>query len=220
MDIAQLFSRTMLIFSISSILDSLFFIGVYSFARFFRIPIRRLTVGIGCLIFAACIIIGLLPVVEAQSLQSNEMLAKGSVLLGILAIFVTLYSFCEWTTRRWYVFIKKRTQSWLMCTARGLFLYMRAYHQWFGWIVFATSAAHGVFFVVLLFVLPADVPPSGVTGIITGLVAFGILTLLAALGLWIDHKVKHKQLSTKMRLFHFVTAFAFVISIVIHLFLR
>jgi hypothetical protein len=121
--------------------------------------------------------------------------------------------------RGWYLFIKKKALPALARWSRTILLFFRNQHLFFGWLVLVTATAHAFFFVPAMLGLPLQ-EVLNESGIATGLIAWGLLLCLVALGLWIAYAVRHKRRFQRLRLVHVIVALVFIAGFLLHIVLQ
>jgi hypothetical protein len=137
-------------------------------------------------------------------------------MLGLISVASACYAFAQWTTRGGYRLIKLRGGSRIKTLARQMLMFLRSYHRFFGWGVFAAATAHLLFYLPLLATMPwqtALVQPA----VLTGLLAWVILAFLVGLGLWIEYAMKLKSLVRWVKFIHIGMAFAFFLFTFLHI---
>jgi hypothetical protein len=181
------------------------FLFGYSILRWARISVN----------WATWIIGGLLILLSAANCffvfmpdQFNTFRVGG--LLGFFSLFIGMYALAQWGVRTGYIWGKKRAIRFPVQAMRNLLLFLRKHHQFFGWLVLITAAAHALAY------LP-EYTRIASKWWITGLIGLALLGFLTGLGLWIERQVKLKRLSTKARLIHIITAITFFVVIYLHL---
>jgi hypothetical protein len=89
------------------------------------------------------------------------------------------------------------------------YLYTRAHHQFFGWLVAITASAHAIYFLVF----SRESPPRWT---LTGLAAWAALGLLVLIGLLIDRARRHRRSIRRIEPLHIGAALLFVALFVVH----
>jgi hypothetical protein len=133
----------------------------------------------------------------------SNLVGAWAVVLGVAAVAI-------WVTRKIYIQVKKRQWPDFDLT-KSTMLYLRRHHILLGWATLVTVSAHGIYYLLQY--------PNKQTQIVTGLIAWGALVVLVALGLLLDFKIQSKQKSRRVRVSHFALAAFFIIGMLIHLML-
>ena len=98
-------------------IDTVFFLGGYSVLRVLRISVNWVV-----WIFGYLIIIASAALCYSVSTPTYSFGDRGfSNLLGVFSFLIALYAASQWISRRWYVFIKKRTISFFVQQSRNFF---------------------------------------------------------------------------------------------------
>lgn len=204
--VVNIASRLILL-SILATIDFFFLIGSYGVLSVLRIPVNWVTWIIGSLIIAASAALCVSIVIP-----NSLMLGNGySNILGVLSFAVAVYTANQWTTRKWYVAIKKRAGAVLVKPSRNVLLFLRKYHLFFGWVVAAAAVAHAVYFLPIL-------TRVSWYEVVTGFVALGILGLSVVLGvsMWVMVSVRKKPMPKIVHTVHAALTIAFFIALVLH----
>lgn len=189
--------------------DFCFLLTSYGILRALRISVNWITWIAGSLILTAsvamCITIALPNLFPAP-------LKAGGNLLGALAFLVAVYAACQWTTRQWYLRIKKNASQWLKQSSKNVLMFLRKHHIFFGWIVGAGSVAHMIFFFPIL-------ERTSFYEEVTGFIAIGILALIALLGawLWIETSIRRRRMPRVMHTIHAALSIAFFVVLFLHI---
>lgn len=133
-----------------------------------------------------------------------------SNLVGAWAVVLGLAAVAIWIARKFYVEVKKRQWPDFDLT-KSTMLYLRRHHILLGWATLFAVSAHGIYYLLLY--------PDKLTQIVTGLVAWGSLVVLVALGVLLDYKIIGKQKSRSIRIYHFAWAVVFILGMLVHLML-
>jgi hypothetical protein len=196
-----------------SILGTIIFfllMGGYGVLRGLRIPVDWVTWIIGTLFMAASVLLCLsilLPNWFGEARISGN-------LLGLVSFLVAVNSASQWTVRRWYVSIKRRTTSLLVNGSRNILLFLRKHHVLFGWVVALTAIGHTVYYLPILAQLRQH-------EVITGFIALGILVLSVLLGIWIwlNVTVRKQRMPQRVHTIHSALAIAFFATLMVHMML-
>jgi hypothetical protein len=89
--------------------------------------------------------------------------------------------------------------------SRSLWKLFRQRHVFFGWIVFASGAAHSLYFLIFL--------PRNMNGVVSGLLALAVMAVLVLLGYVVDNKARTNKLIKNI---HMVLGILFIASILFH----
>lgn len=185
-------------------IDFVCLVMTYRFLKLIRIPVGWATVSIGLLIGGASVWLcgaALAEVTGADRGSSN--------LIGALSFLIAVFALSQWTTRQWYLVVKWAAIRPVAKATRGMLLYLRDHHMFFGWLVLLTATAHAVILIPFWSHLSQY-------EVVTGFVALAVLALLTALGQWIELRVRRKQLAPNARWLHTVLAFAFLAAFALH----
>lgn len=189
-------------------IDSVFFLGGYSALRVLRISVNWVVWILGYLIIVASV--ALCYSVSSPTYSLRDVVFGN--LLGAFSFLISMYAASQWVSRRWYVFIKKHTLSFVVQQSRNFLLFVRKHHTFFGWIVVAAAVAHMAVYLPML---------SEVRGyeIITGFIVIGILALSVLLGIWIWFVTKIRKQRTPMLVHkaHSILTVAFLLALVAHI---
>ncbi len=199
-----LIGRSILVVVISTI-DFFCLIGSYGLLRLLHISVNWITwiIGTFLIVVSTLFCLSLIaPVGVSADLGTSN-------LLGFIAFLIAVDSWSQWIARRSYLLFKRGALPWLTQRVRNAFLFLRKQHQFLGWLVVITAAAHALYFLPIL----ARV---SLYEVITGFIALAILALGAGLGWWIELAVRRKRASQRLRLLHFVVAIAFVLAFIVH----
>jgi hypothetical protein len=183
-------------------------IGGYSVLRRLRISVDRVTRIVGTVLMAASVVLCL-------SILRPDFDGRTSGygnLLGRLSFIVAIYSASQWTTRQWYMRVKRRTTSWLVRGSKNVLLFLYKQHTFFGWVVTLTAIGHMVpYLPVLKEVRQYDA--------ITGFIALGILVFMVLLGMWMWFQVtvKKQPMPQRVHTIHAVLAIAFFVTLLLHM---
>lgn len=133
--------------------------------------------------------------------------------LAAFATIIMFYSLSLFLFRQ--VFIKFSQRFGLVREQIRLFLaFLRKHHILFGWLVFISVIAHGLYFI------PYVHSPYLQIRLITGIIAFTALSALTLLGLYMQWRKMHGNFSHNTRLVHTVIGFLFAFLVAIHIILR
>jgi hypothetical protein len=201
----RLLAETILLLILAAI-DVSIFIGSYGILRLLGISVNWATWIVGTLIISLSVYVCLLTLFPGTSVRNAGL----SNLLGMFSFLIAVHSGGQWTTRRWYLLVKKRATATIVKPSRELLLFLRQHHQFLGWLVVITAVAHVVFFLPYLSTLPF-------MRVITGVVALSVLAVLALFGLWIEYRIKKKRLTQKARVVHALLAITFFITFIVHI---
>ncbi|BCL77749.1 hypothetical protein ccbrp13_02140 [Ktedonobacteria bacterium brp13] len=190
------------------IIDSVFFIGSYGVLRVLRISVNWVVWILGYLIIVASVAVCYSIFTPTYSLRD---VGYGN-LLAVFSFGITVYAVSQWVSRRWYVFIKKRTLSFVAQQSRNFFLFARKHHALFGWIVASAAIAHMAVYLPIL-------SEAKEYEIVTGFIAIGILALSVLLGVWIWFvtSVQKKRTPKLVHTTHSILTVVFLLSLAIHI---
>lgn len=186
-------------------IDAGFLFVSYGVLRLIHISVNWTTWLVGSLIIAASAYTCLLVFLPATPVRGSGL----SNVVGAFSFLVAIHAANQWTTRRWYIVVKKGAARWLAGPIREVLLFLRRHHQFLGWLVVITAEAHTFYFLQDLTRFPAF-------KIITGFIALAILLAMAFIGLLIEYAVRHKRVSQKIRIVHSLLAIAFFAAFVAH----
>lgn len=189
------------------VIDSVFFLGVYSTLRVLRIPVNWVVWIIGYLIIIASVIL-----CYSISTPTYARYVGFGNILGIVSFLITVYSASQWASRHWYVYIKKRISSSFVQQSRNFFLFVRKHHTFFGWIVAIAAVAHMAVYLPTL-------SETRSYEILSGFIAIGILTLSVLLGIWIwlFTNIRKQSPPKLVHKVHSILAVAFLFSLAAHI---
>jgi hypothetical protein len=105
--------------------------------------------------------------------------------------------------------LKERLPS-LLPLLKELMLFLKRNHTFFGWFILIVAISHGAYFLIYRV--------REAVFMYTGLAAFAGLLAVSGLGIYIGLANKKKKPSGKYRKWHFVSAVAFVVLFLIHLY--
>jgi hypothetical protein len=218
MYIFQLALQQISILLMLHLVASLFLLTVSAVLRLVHASVHRFTWGTGKLLIVVSLLFCLVAFLPDPFFISHSQLLIGSSLLGVISIYISIYSISQWTMRGWYLLLKKRPGSLLTRYVRNVLLFLRTYHYLFGWLVLVTATAHAAYFLppYLRGQLPDTATARLVVG--TGLLEWALLALLVTLGLATAYAIKHKHTLRKIRLFHLLTSLAFIACFLLHLY--
>jgi hypothetical protein len=182
--------------------DGLIGLGFYGLVRLLRVPVNWITLIIGSFFILASLYLGMDSMIQGHP---DPGLSNS---LGFLSYFIAIYAAGQWLARRWYLVAKRHTGRFLTRAARTLYLYTRAHHQFFGWLVAITASAHAIYFLVF----SRESPPRWT---ITGIAAWAALGLLVLIGLYID-RVRRKRSIRRIEPLHIGASLLFVVLFVVH----
>ncbi len=200
----DLAGRSILVLVISTI-DFFCLIGSYGLLRLLHISVNWITwiIGTFLIVVSALFCLSLVaPIGVSADIGTSN-------LLGAIAFLIAIDSWSQWVARRSYLLFKKSALPWLTQRVRNAFLFLRKQHQFLGWLVVITAAAHALYFLPIL----ARV---SLYEVVTGFIALALLGLGAGLGWWIELAVRRKRASQSLRLLHFVVAIVFVLAFIVH----
>jgi hypothetical protein len=206
--VETIFTRSILLLVLCGF-DFGFLLTSYGVLRALRISVNWTTWIAGSLIIlassAVCLTIAL------PSLFPVPVKASGN-LLGLIAFFVAIYAASQWTTRQWFLRVKKDADQWLKQSSKNVLMFLRKHHIFFGWVVGAGSVAHMVFFFPILERISFFEE-------VTGFVAIGILALIALLGawLWIETALRKRRMPKTVHTIHAALTIAFFVVLFLHI---
>ncbi len=187
------------------LLNFAFIISSYALLRFLHISADWVAWLIAALLIFLSVINSLLAFAPYPSLYTF----RGDIIYGAFSLGVAVYSASQWIMRQGYLLLKRRAWSFLVRATRQVFLFLRAHHQLFGWVVLATATAHGLSYIFLI----GRVSPEA---LISGVILWLILLILTALGLLIEYRIKQKRLARRARWLHSVLALIFFVAFLTH----
>ena len=190
--------------SILGAIDFFCLLVCYGCLKLARVPIGWVTVSIGLLIGGASVWLcgaALAAVTGADRGSSNA--------IGAVAFLIAVFALSQWITRQWYLVVKRTAIRPLARGSRGILMYLRDHHMFFGWLVLLTATAHAVILIPFWSHLSQY-------EVVTGFVALAVLAALTALGQWIELRVRRKLLAPNLRLLHTVLALAFFAAFALH----
>jgi hypothetical protein len=177
-------------------------LGFYGLLRLLRLPVNWLTIIIGSFFILASFYLGMDSMIQGHP---DPGLSNS---LGFLSYCIAIYAAGQWFARRWYLAAKRRLGRFLVREVRNLYLYTRAHHQFFGWLVAITASAHAIYFLVF----SRESPPRWT---ITGIAAWAALALLVLIGLYID-RVRRTRSIRRIEPLHIGASLLFVALFVVH----
>lgn len=197
-----------IVFSVLGTVDYFLLIGGYSILRGLRISVNWVTWILGTLLMAASAVL-CLSILFPNHFGAARKLGN---LLGVIAFLVAVYSASQWTTRQWYVQLKRRTTSVLVQGSRNVLLFLRKHHIFFGWVATLTTLGHMAYYLPIL-------AQSQQYEIISGFIALGILALIVLLGMWIwlQTTVRKQRTPRMVQTIHSVLAVAFLVVLLAHM---
>lgn len=189
--------------------------GGFWVTRLLRIPVAWVTwavAGIFILISGLTALFLFWP--EPSTLDNlgrlSALVDRNNNALGNFAVALSFCAFGQWTTLRGYqLIIKQRVWTYLVSQVRHFLMFVRKYHQLFGWLVIATATGHALSYIYRLDKIEAKT-------LISGLICWLFLAGLAGLGLWMDNLTGKKLPTKNLRLIHFGTALLFFAVLLIH----
>jgi hypothetical protein len=187
------------------LLNFAFIISSYALLRFLHISPHWVAWSIGSLLIFLSVVNALLVFAPYPSLYTF----RGDIIYGAFSLGVAVYAASQWITRQGYLLLKRRAWSVLVRGARQAFLFLRAHHQLFGWVVLATATVHGLSYIFLI----GRVSPNA---LISGIILWLILLVSISLGLLIEYAIKRKRLARRARWLHSVLALVFFVAFLAH----
>lgn len=206
--VETMFTRSVLLLILCGF-DFCFLLTSYGVLRVLRISVNWMTWIVGSLIITAsvalCLAIALPNLLPGQAKESGN-------LLGALAFFVAVYAASQWTTRQWYLRVKKGAGQWLKQSSKNVLMFLRKHHIFFGWVVGAGSVAHMIFFFPILEQIDFYEE-------VTGFIAMGILALIVLLGawLWIETTLRRRRMPKAVHTIHSALTIAFFVVLFLHI---
>lgn len=206
--IETMFTRSVLLLILCGF-DFCFLLTSYGVLRVLRVSVNWITWIAGSLIITASAAV-CLAVLWPNALPTP--IRGGGNIVGLIAFFVAVYAASQWTTRQWYLRVKKDAGQWLKQSSKNVLIFLRKHHTFFGWVVGAGAVAHMVFF----FPIMANI---SLYEEITGFIAIGILALIALLGvwLWIESALRKKRMPKTVHTIHAALTIAFFIVLFLHI---
>lgn len=204
----QLISRfvgLLILFTVLGTIDFSFLLVSYGVLRLLHLSVNWATWLVGALIILASGYTCLLVFFPNTSIRDVGL----SNLIGAFSFLIAVHSGSQWTTRRWYLVVKKGTASWATKATREVLLFLRKQHQFLGWLVLITAEAHTFYFLQYISRSPSF-------KIITGFGALALLLILSILGLLVDYMKRRKHATQTMRRVHALLTIAFFIAFVVH----
>ncbi len=184
-------------------IDIAVFLSGYAVLRALGISLHWVTLIIGGLFMGVSAVTGVLALTPGVSpLQHDQ-------LLGIMAFLVAIYAGSQWTVQQGYRRIRNETLPRLKAAVRQLLLFLRAHHQFFGWLVVITASGHAASYLPILGQVSAN-------RLLTGLLAWLALAALSLLGLWMERNTGKPGIIPQARYVHSLTALVFFALLVVH----
>lgn len=121
------------------------------------------------------------------------------VMDGFLNKMIIIFSICAIA-----LFFGGKLRS-IVGGTKKIWLFLKARHVLFGWIVAAAATSHSVYFLVFL--------PQQMSITISGLVALGIMASLVVIGFYFDKKARANK---RIRIIHTILGFSFIASLIYH----
>ncbi|MDQ2716841.1 MAG: hypothetical protein M3Z08_18200 [Chloroflexota bacterium] len=198
-----------------TLLASILLLVVFGGIRLVRLPSSWVIISIGGLLLIYSIGTILSDQSHGRPIPLPAILARGGSMAGLVSMVAALYASDQWTARVWYVWMKRRTGRWFSTVFRLLLLFLRQYHQLFGWAVLAIVTLHALLYIPLLLTLSVTAALTQ-PAVLTGLLAWSILTFLVELGVWVEFAIRHKRVPPRARLVHSLTALGFFLLTLMH----
>lgn len=196
-------------YMILAVMDFLFLIGSYSVLRTLHISVHWVTWTIGTVLIVAstflcfAVLLPLPPMLTRYAMYGN--------LIGVFSFLIAVYAASQWTTRQWYIRVKKQAASSLIQGSKHMLLFLRKHHQFFGWLIAMTAVAHMVYY------LP-NVGDFRQFTIVTGFIAIGILALSVLLGVWMWLQTRLKRRMPRyVHNVHAALTVAFFVVLFVHM---
>lgn len=201
-----------------------------SIQKLLKVPIDILTAGIGIVVLLG--FYGMLNAIHAPGryiawivvllLITTNLLAclfgfiwndspfSNNGLLGVIAFLVAVYAVSQWLVRRWYLWIKRYGRSLLVKATQNILLFLRKYHQLFGWLVLAAATGHALSYGPAFTRMKAS-------DAVTGVLSWIILAVLVFWGYWLERRTKKKLAAKPQRLIHTGIALIFFLFLIFHI---
>ncbi len=195
----------LILFVVLGTIDFSFLLLSYGVLRLLRISVNWVTWLVGALIILASGYTCLLVFFPSTNIRDAGL----SNVMGAFSFLIAVHSGSQWTTRRWYLVVKKGTAFWMTKATREVLLFLRKHHQFLGWLVLITAEAHTFYFLQYISRSPSF-------KIITGFIALALLLIIAILGLWIDYRKRKKRVTQKARRVHALLTIALFAAFVVH----
>jgi hypothetical protein len=204
----MIFTRAVLLLILCGF-DFCFLLTSYGVLRVLRISVDWITWIAGSLVITASVAV--CAAVLWPDLLPHQIRTGGN-LVGLIAFLVAVYTASQWTTRQWFLRIKKGAGQWLKQASKNILMFLRKHHLFFGWVVGAGSVAHMVFF------LP-NLPRISSYELITGFIAIGVLALIALLGvwMWIETSLRRRRMPRVIHTIHASLTIAFFVALFLHI---
>ena len=202
--------RTLAITGILAILGTIDFVCLlasYWVLRLLRVSVRWVTWSIGLLIAVWSVWL-----CGALLLRPYSISHGISNLLGAISFLIAVFAVSQWTTRRGYLIVKRwpgAFGSFVARQTRGMLLYLRDHHQFFGWLVLIAAMAHTALLLPIVGRLSQR-------EVVTGVIALVSLAALTALGEWVEIAVRRKRIAPNVRLLHALCSIAFLVAFAFH----
>ncbi|TJY42342.1 hypothetical protein E5161_10115 [Cohnella pontilimi] len=118
---------------------------------------------------------------------------------GFLNKMIIIFSVCAVA-----LFLLGKTRS-VIGGLKKIWLFLKARHVLFGWIVAAAATSHSVYFLVFL--------PQQMSMTISGLAALVIMAPLVIVGFYFDKKARANK---RIRILHTILGFSFIAGLIYH----
>jgi hypothetical protein len=139
----------------------------------------------------------------AVSLVTELTISHDSIILRVMDGFLTkmtiVFSICAIA-----LFFGGKLKS-IIGGTKKIWLFLKARHVLYGWIVAAAATSHSVYFLVFL--------PHQMSITVSGLVALGIMAPLVVVGFYFDKKASANK---RIRIIHTILGFSFIASLIYH----